>query len=63
VVLELRESSLGVAQELGAARALGKPVILIASSRSVTDHNWIRGDPEIKCCATKEQALELLRSY
>src|SRR5436309_2805332 len=29
VVLELNETSLGVAQELGAARAIGKPVILI----------------------------------
>lgn len=63
VVLELRESSLGVAQELGAARALGKPVILIASSRGVREHNWIKGDSEIKCCATKDQALELLKHY
>jgi nucleoside 2-deoxyribosyltransferase len=62
VVLELRETSLGVAQELGAARALGKPVILITQSQRVISHNWIRGDQEIKCCGSKEEALDLLGS-
>ncbi len=62
VVLELEESSLGVAQELGAARALGKPVILISTSQRVTSHCWVKGDEGIKCCGTKEEALELLKS-
>lgn len=60
VVLELEETSLGVAQELGAARALGKPVILITRSERVTRHNWIRGDVGIKCCTSKEEALQLI---
>lgn len=62
VVLELEEPSLGVAQELGAARALGKPVILISTNHRVTAHNWVKGDEGIKCCGTKEEALELLKS-
>ena len=61
VVLELNETSLGVAQELGAARAFGKPVILITSSDRVTSHNWIRGDREIDCCSSKEEALQLIK--
>ncbi len=61
VVLELNEGSLGVAQELGAARALGKPVILITRSERVISHNWIRGDQGIRSCESKEEALELLR--
>lgn len=60
VVLELRETSLGVAQELGAARAFGKPVILITNSPSVMAHNWVRGDKGITTCQTKEDALRLL---
>jgi|SRR5438552_13661180 len=48
-VLELQEPSFAVAQELGAARALGKPVILITSSAAVTAHNWVRGDSGITC--------------
>ena len=62
VVLELRETSLGVAQELGAARALGKPVILITQNQKVISHNWIRGDQGIRCCGSKEEALDLLGS-
>lgn len=62
VVLELEESSLGVAQELGAARALGKPVVLISTSQRVTSHNWVKGDEGIECCSTKDEALELLKS-
>jgi len=62
VVLELTETSLGVAQELGAARAFEKPVILITESEQVRSHNWIRGDPGINCCRNKEDALELLGS-
>ncbi len=62
VVLELEEPSLGVAQELGAARALGKPVILISTSQRVISHNWVKGDEGIECCGTKEEALELLKS-
>jgi len=60
VVLELRETSLGVAQELGAARALGKPVILITQNQKVISHNWIRGDRVIRCFGNKEEALDLL---
>ncbi len=60
VVLELNEHSLGVAQELGAARALEKPVLLITNSESVISHNWIRGDRGIRCCASREEAVELL---
>lgn len=63
VVLELEEPSLGVAQELGAARALGKPVILISTRPQVISHNWVRGDEGVKCCDTKEEALELLKFY
>jgi nucleoside 2-deoxyribosyltransferase len=63
VVLELRETSLGVAQELGAARALGKPVILITESQRVVSHNWVRGDEGIRCCGSKEGALDLLGSF
>lgn len=62
VVLELRETSLGVAQELGAARLLGKPVILITQSQRVVSHNWIRGDDGIRCCGSKEEALDLIGS-
>jgi nucleoside 2-deoxyribosyltransferase len=61
-VLELRETSLGVAQELGAARALNKPVVLITESDRVLSHNWIRGDPGVRCCRSKEEALDLLES-
>ncbi len=61
-VLELRETSLGVAQELGAARAIGKPVVLITDSPRVTSHNWVRGDRGITVCQTKEEALEALGS-
>ncbi len=62
VVLELRETSLGVAQELGAARAMGKPVLLITQSQRVASHNWIRGDAGITCCGSKEEALDRLGS-
>jgi hypothetical protein len=62
VVLELGETSLGVAQELGAARALGKPVILITQSQRVVSHNWIRGDEGIRCCGNRKEALDLLWS-
>ena len=62
VVLEIRENSLGVAQELGAARALGKPVILITGSSMVVSHIWVRGDAGIRCCESKEEALNLLHS-
>ncbi len=62
VMLELTETSLGVAQELGAARALEKPVILITESEKVRSHNWIRGDRGVSCCRNREEALELLRS-
>ncbi len=61
-ILQLEENSLGVAQELGAARALNKPVILITTSKKVIRHNWVRGDSEIKCCASREEALQLLQS-
>src|SRR2546425_7960257 len=61
-ILQLEESSLGVAQELGAARALNKPVILITKSERVIRHNWVRGDSGIKCCASREQALQLSKS-
>ncbi len=60
VVLELLETSLGVAQELGAARAFGKPVILITDSPRVIRHNWVRGDKGITTCRSKEDALQLL---
>ena len=62
VVLEIGETSLGVAQELGAARALSKPVILITESERVVSHNWVRGDAGITCCGSKEEALGLLKS-
>ncbi len=62
VVLELRETSLGVAQELGAVRALGKPVVLTTQSQRVASHNWIRGDAGISCCGSKEEPLDRLGS-
>ena len=61
-VLQLDEVFLGVAQELGAARALVKPVVLITRSREIAAHNWIRGDKGIKCCQTREDVLKLLQS-
>ncbi len=61
-ILQIEENSLGVAQELGAARALNKPVILITKSERVIRHNWVRGDSEITCCASREEALQLLQS-
>jgi nucleoside 2-deoxyribosyltransferase-like protein len=59
-ILKLEENSLGVAQELGAARALNKPVILITTSERVIGHNWVRGDSGIKCCPSREEALQLV---
>ncbi len=63
VVLELQDPSLGVAQELGAARALEKPVVLITSSQKALGHNWVKGDRGIRCCATQEEALEFLKGF
>ncbi len=62
VLLEINETWLGVAQELGAARAIGKPVVLITDSERVILHNWVRGDRGIMVCRTKEEAIAALRS-
>ncbi len=62
VVLELNETSLGVAKELGAARAVGKPVILITESERVKSRNWVRGDKGITVCRSKEEAISTLKS-
>ncbi len=62
VVLEIDETSLGVAQELGAARAIGRPVVLITDSERVILHNCVRGDRGITVCRTKEEAIAALKS-
>ncbi len=62
VLLEINETSLGVAQELGAARAIGKPVVLTTDTERVILHNWVRGDRGITVCRTKEEAIAALKS-